>query len=204
MPPRGSPRRDLFVQEYLVDLNATQAAIRAGYSPRTARSIGAENLTKPDIQAAIQTAMDERAKRVGMTAEEVLREIKAIGMSDVRHYEFSDGPDPLVLAENAPDIAMRAVSSVKRKVRKIPQKDGLLIEVEEIEFKLWDKPSALRMAGQHLRLYGDEGDGGGDGSVLVFLLPVQALNAQDWAEKVAARKAGEIVVPKKVAAGGKK
>ena len=52
-----------FVEEYLIDLNATQAAIRAGYSPDTAKSIGSENLTKPDIQARIAKAMAERSKR---------------------------------------------------------------------------------------------------------------------------------------------
>ena len=53
-------RQQIFVEEYLQDFNATQAAIRAGYSKKTARAIAAENLTKPDISVAINTALNER------------------------------------------------------------------------------------------------------------------------------------------------
>lgn len=53
-----------FVEEYLIDLNATQAAIRAGYSPTTAKEIGCENLTKPNISEAIAKAMAERSLRL--------------------------------------------------------------------------------------------------------------------------------------------
>ncbi len=51
-----TPKQARFVEEYLIDLNATQAAIRAGYSAKTARAMGCENLTKPDIQAAVTEA----------------------------------------------------------------------------------------------------------------------------------------------------
>lgn len=64
-----------FVDEYLVDLNATQAAIRAGYSAKTAGAIGGENLEKPEIAAAVQAAMDERSKRTEITADYVLQSI---------------------------------------------------------------------------------------------------------------------------------
>lgn len=69
-------RQQAFIREYLVDLNATQAAIRAGYSQKTAQEIGAENLSKPMIAAAIQAAMDKRAQKTDITAEYVLRTIK--------------------------------------------------------------------------------------------------------------------------------
>lgn len=70
------PRQAAFVREYLVDLNATQAAIRAGYSKKTARSVGQENLTKPDIKSAIDAALNERAKRTEVTADYVIATIK--------------------------------------------------------------------------------------------------------------------------------
>ncbi|MNV48266.1 Terminase small subunit [compost metagenome] len=66
-------KQKLFVKEYLVDLNATQAAIRAGYSAKTAGSVGQENLTKPEIQIAIQRAMNKRAAKVEITAEMVMQ-----------------------------------------------------------------------------------------------------------------------------------
>jgi len=65
----------MFVKEYLVDLNATQAAIRAGYSEHTAKDIGCENLAKPNIQQAIQESMDKRAQKVDISAENVLQSI---------------------------------------------------------------------------------------------------------------------------------
>src|SRR5690348_12161649 len=73
-----SPRQRRFVEEYLVDLNATKAAIRAGYSERTARQMAAENLSKPDIQAAIAEAQDARAQRVQISADRVIQELVAM------------------------------------------------------------------------------------------------------------------------------
>ncbi len=58
-----TPKQQLFVAEYLVDLNATQAAVRAGYSKKTAYSVGHENLKKPEVAAAIQEAMEARSER---------------------------------------------------------------------------------------------------------------------------------------------
>ncbi len=66
-----------FVAEYLVDLNATQAAIRAGYSSKRADAMGYENLRKPEIAAAIQAGMTERARRTEITQDYVLSTIKA-------------------------------------------------------------------------------------------------------------------------------
>jgi len=65
-----------FVEEYLVDLNATQAAIRAGYSKHTAKAIGHENLTKPDIAQAVSAAQDQRSLRTEITQDWVLTEIR--------------------------------------------------------------------------------------------------------------------------------
>lgn len=79
-----TPRQAAFIREYLIDLNATQAAIRAGYSERTARKIGHENLTKPDIAAAIAQAQAERAERVQIDADEVLAHLTAIARGEVR------------------------------------------------------------------------------------------------------------------------
>lgn len=74
--PKLTPKQLLFCKEYLIDLNATQAAIRAGYSEKTAYSIGEENLKKPDLAKFIQDQMDKRAKKVDITAEYVLETIK--------------------------------------------------------------------------------------------------------------------------------
>lgn len=70
-----TPKQARFVQEYLLDLNATQAAIRAGYSAKTAGTIGNENLLKPEIAAAVAAAQAERAKRVEVSQDYVLASI---------------------------------------------------------------------------------------------------------------------------------
>ncbi len=69
-----TPKQNRFVDEYLIDLNATQAAIRAGYSPRSARAIACENLAKPDIQEAIAEAKRERSEATKIDAEWVLHQ----------------------------------------------------------------------------------------------------------------------------------
>jgi len=66
-------KQQRFVEEYLVDLNATQAAIRAGHSTETASVIGSENLTKPKIRVRIDKAMTEHFKRKGVNQERVIR-----------------------------------------------------------------------------------------------------------------------------------
>ena len=68
-------KQKMFVTEYLVDLNATQAAIRAGYSQRTAEWLGPRLVTKSHVATALQDAMDKRSKKVGIEADKVLHEI---------------------------------------------------------------------------------------------------------------------------------
>ena len=71
-----TPKQSLFVKEYLVDLNATQAAIRAGYSEKTAGSMGEENLKKPEIAAAVAEAQQAKAKKLDITVESILAELE--------------------------------------------------------------------------------------------------------------------------------
>lgn len=69
-------KQKLFVDEYLIDLNATQAAIRAGYSEKTAKDIACENLAKPNIADAIAKAQQERSSRTLISADEVIKGLK--------------------------------------------------------------------------------------------------------------------------------
>ena len=75
-------KQKTFVEEYLVDLNATQAAIRAGYSEKTAAEMGYENLRKPQITKAIQAAAEERSDRTEVTADNVLAEIASLAFAE--------------------------------------------------------------------------------------------------------------------------
>ncbi len=77
-------RQRLFVEEYMRDGNATQAAIRAGYNPKTAKSIASENLTKPDIVEAVNAAVDARVLRTRVCADAVIEKAMAIVCFDIR------------------------------------------------------------------------------------------------------------------------
>lgn len=85
-----------FVAEYLIDLNATQAAIRAGYSEKAAKAIGAENLTKPDVQEALQQAMQARAERTEITQDKVLKDVEAIKLDAMRAKIGKDGTEEMI------------------------------------------------------------------------------------------------------------
>lgn len=140
---RGKQAR--FVEEYLVDLNASQAALRAGYSPKTAHVIGHQTLHRPEVAEAIAAAQAKRSMRTGITQDQVLRELAILDFSDVRNYRI-DEMGNLTLAEGVPQEAMRAVSSLKRKVSH--DKDGGV--TYDVEFRLWNKVGSLRLTAQHL------------------------------------------------------
>lgn len=80
--PKLTEKQKRFCEEYLIDLNATQAAIRAGYSKRTADRIASENLKKLEVQQHLQQLMRQRSDRTGITADEVLRELQRIAMTE--------------------------------------------------------------------------------------------------------------------------
>ena len=84
MPSREmTPKQERFVTEYLVDLNATQAALRAGYGPRTAPQQGSRLLKNVDVQAAIATQQAQQLQAVEVRIEDVLRDLKAIVHTDL-------------------------------------------------------------------------------------------------------------------------
>jgi len=84
-------KQEAFCREYLIDLNGTQSAIRAGYSKKTARSIADENLTKPDIVSRVKELMSERAERVERTADDVLRDLMAVRADAMQTVTDRDG-----------------------------------------------------------------------------------------------------------------
>lgn len=83
-------KQSMFVKEYLKDLNATQAAIRAGYSEKTAGQIGEQNLKKLQIADAIQQAMAQRAEKIELTADNVLQSIISIRAMAIQGERLSD------------------------------------------------------------------------------------------------------------------
>lgn len=145
-----------FIEEFLTDHNGTQAYIRAGYSRGGASVQACRLLAKPKIAAAIAAAEEARAKRVGINQDRVERELAILAFSDVTHYLVQ--PDGTIgLSPEAPEGALRAVSSIKKRVT--TRGSGEAREVlHEVELKLWDKPGPLQLAGQHVGMFKPLGD----------------------------------------------
>ncbi len=99
-------RQSRFVAEYLVDLNASQAAIRAGYSPRTAKVIASQNLTKLNIQAAIAEAQAARAERTKVTADKVVAELALIGFAELGAENVATSDKRLALVDLGRHLGM--------------------------------------------------------------------------------------------------
>lgn len=162
MPEGLTPKQALFVREYLVDLNATQAAIRAGYSPETAESQGSRLLRKVKVREAIEEANEERLERVEVAADEVLRELKRIGLSDI--VDIFDEEGRLLPFTQIPKDTRRAISAIKVKSYTEPGSGEDPVEVWTTEIKLWDKPGALSLLGKHLKLFTEKLELGADES----------------------------------------
>lgn len=143
-----------FVEEYLIDLNASQAALRAGYSPESARQIGCENLTKPYIQEAINRVVEERSKRVEVTADMVVRELAMIAFVDIRQAFDDDGN--LLNIKDMPESIARAVAGLDITHERTRTGEDEKASVAELtkRLKLIDKKGALELLGRHLKLYG--------------------------------------------------
>lgn len=139
-----------FCQEYIIDLNATQAAIRAGYSKKTANPKGSQLLAKVSISDAIQKALEKRSIRTQITQDRVLEELARIGFSRVDDYvEWGGSKYKLKESQELTDDQKAAISEVS--VHK--SKEG-----GSIKFKLYDKKGALELLGRHLGMFNDKLD----------------------------------------------
>ena len=149
-----------FVEEYLVDLNATQAAIRAGYAEGSARQIAAENMAKPVISAMIAEAQAQMAERTEITADRVLQEMALIGFADMGDY-IKLNPDGTTEFDwsDLPSGATRVVSEITQETVRLIPGDGegdLPQQVVKTKFKLHDKQAALVNMGRHLGMWNDK------------------------------------------------
>lgn len=146
-------RQQQFCQEYIIDLNATKAAIRAHYSPDTARQIGCELLTKVNIQDYISELKQVRAKRCKISQDNVLKELGKIGFIDIRDLYREDGR--LKLPHELSDQAAASLASLEieeifefNPVSKDKEKVG---EVKKV--RLHNKISALELLGKHVGIF---------------------------------------------------
>jgi len=153
MALRGKQQR--FVDEYLVDRNATQAAIRAGYSAKTAYSIGEENLRKPEVKKAIEIGEAEIAERTKITQDKVMKELEKIGFSNMLDYiTITDGGDPVTDFSALTRDQAAAISEIVVEEYTEGRGDEAR-KVKRTKFKLSDKRSALVDMGKHLGMFKD-------------------------------------------------
>ena len=137
-------KQKMFIQEYLVDLNASAAARRAGYSARTSNRAASENLRRPHVQAALQEALKEREKRLEVTQDMVVKQLAKVAFHDLKD---------VVTWENG-----------RITIRNSDEVDGTVLqEISETlseygtskKVKLNDRMKALELLGKHLGMFTD-------------------------------------------------
>ena len=146
-----------FVEEYLVDLNASRAARRAGYHTGYGRRL----IHRPDIAEAIRAAMDERATRTGITADEVVRELARIGRANLMDY-IRVQPDGSAYVDLSDLDRSQAAGLAEITVDEYAEGRGAKSRaVKRVRIKLLDKRGALVDLGRHLGMFGGAGAGEG-------------------------------------------
>lgn len=154
-----SPKRQRFVNEYLKDLNATQAAIRAGYSEKTAHVQGPRLLGFVDVKAAIDAAITRRNKRLEISQDRIVRELAKVALADIKDYlSFRTEKTQVgVDDEGSP------VFDYKPVIELVPSEnvDGTIIQEVSLSqkgiftFRLQDKLKALELLARHLGMLND-------------------------------------------------
>lgn len=145
-------KQQLFIDEYLTDFNATQAAIRAGYSEKTARRIGSENLSKPDIQTAIRSRLAGHMSKLEITQERILTEMARMAFYDPAELIGlkMDDQGNLIGLSGPQDIA-NLPEDVRRAIVGWGYDRNMIFTV-----KLADKSKALDQLARHLGLFNDK------------------------------------------------
>lgn len=143
-----SPKQQRFADEYLIDLNATQAAIRAGYSPKSAEQQGSRLLRNAKVRAYIDERMAEHSKRTGVNQERIIRELARIAFLDPTQLVDMDTAE-LLSDTSADDRA--AISSIKVKTMSSEE-----TEMIEREIRFADKIKALELLGKRFGMWIDK------------------------------------------------
>lgn len=163
-----TPKQQRFCDEYLIDLNATQAAIRAGYSEKTAYRTGADNLRKPQIEEYIAKRQKELSRSTEITQERVIKELALIAFSNNADYAHVvekkmkaevGGALVDVLDEDGKPVMYRTVEPVLTEELTEEQKRALAVIKkgrEGLEVKSCDKVKALELLGKHLGIFTDK------------------------------------------------
>jgi phage terminase small subunit len=167
MDKKLTPKQQRFIDEYLIDLNASRAALTAGYSPKTAPFIGAENLKKPQIQAALNVSLQRQQQRTEITADWTLREIHKLAKFNAKKLFNSDGS--LIPIQDLDDDTAACIGGID--VSQSFSGSGEDRQVETIKkVKIWDKGQALDKLAKHFGLYAEDNKRGLNEETLNLIL----------------------------------
>lgn len=167
-----TPKQDRFCREYVIDLNGTQAAMRAGYSHKTANEQAARMLAKDSIRARVDQLKLKVEAKLEIKKETVLRELLRISTSDMLLLFNDDGTAKDL--KDIPEHARRCIAGVEIEELFTGQGKHRKSVGFTKKFKFWDKPKGLEMLGKHLKLYTDKLEVGADESFLEILLKARA------------------------------
>ena len=150
------PMQDRFVDEWLIDFNGTQAAIRAGYSERSARSIAGRLLTKDNIQCEISRRQKDLQKRTGISQDRVVKELARIAFADMTDYAQVE--TRMIKKDDGTEVSYQAVA-LKETAELSAEQRAALAGIKQgangIEVKLHDKIKALELLGRHIGMFND-------------------------------------------------
>jgi phage terminase small subunit len=181
--PGLTPRQARFVEEYLIDLNATQAAIRAGYAAKDADVQGSRLLGNVRVAEAVARAKAERSARIGLTQDRVLQELAAIGFSRMPDYADWGAGDQMSLkpSEELTEQQAAAIAQVVETEKFVKSMDrGESLWSRERSIKLHDKVATLKLLGQHIGMFSDKVEHTGkDGAPLTFTISIDRKDDRD-------------------------
>lgn len=147
-----NPKQKRFCEEYVIDCDATKAAIRAGYSKKTSYAIGSENLKKPEINSYIKELLDRLAEKADLSAEIIINELRALGFWNIQ--DFISENNEIRNLHDLDRSVTKSVVGIESKVTFIPQGKGQKpIKEVTTKLKMVDKRGALVDLGKHLGIF---------------------------------------------------
>ena len=177
------PKIRRFVEEYLVDLNGAQAAIRAGYKKKAARVQASKLLTNPNVVEAVQELREKLSRKCELTIERTLQEIAHVAFSSAKRLYGPDG-SPIKIEELDDDTAAAIAGIEMLEVYEGSGADRVFVGHTK-KYKLHSKTEALNMAGRYFKLFTDKTElTDGDGKSYVVAVPVKVTTEEEWLKAV--------------------
>ncbi len=180
-------KQRMFCREYIVDLNGAQAAIRAGYSEAAAKEQASRLLTNANVQTFVQELMTDRVGRIEVRADDILRELLRIGLSDIGKAFNENGK--LLPIHEIPEDTRRVIVGfdVYEEYAGVGEDRESIGQTKKI--KMGDKLRAIELLGKHIRLFPDAHEHSGpDGSPLVSGATILSPEQVEQVERIKARR----------------